>query len=320
MEALTAVEDDDSRKFLERELWSFRQAYASSGQVAQAETLLRVANTVFPGSEFGRDASFTSTVGAMPAIRPVASARAFATVSRGVIAWMALVVLSLIWMVLRLVRTRRARLWDLAVWLTATALLGPIAPLVHMVGGRPIRASVFSVVGYSLAWVVAVIALLAVAGEPNPPLILGSTVLLPVLVGLFMIRAPVLRRAGIGSYANGLRRGILAEVITWGFGFAVFFPLTFFLDDRWLSTIPSPSSPFFGAMMSVLALAGLAVLFVLHTVMRRMGFTVGPGSVMVAGESGETLRLPRLRDSWWLLLIALVILVGSLAFTVSTLG
>jgi hypothetical protein len=223
-------------------------------------------------------------------------------------------------MVLRLVRARRARLWDWAVWLTATVLLGPIAPLVHMVGGRPIRASVFSVVGYSLAWVIAVIALLAVAGEPNPPLILGSTVLLPVLVGLFMIRAPALRRAGIGSYANGLRRGFLAEMITWGLGFAVYFPLTFFLDDRWLSTIPSPSSPFFGAMMSVLALAGLVVLFVLHTVMHRLGFTVGSASVMVAGEPGENLRLPRVRDSWWLLLIALVIMAGSLALTVSTLG
>lgn len=320
VEALAAVEDNDSRRFLERELWSFRQALASSGQVAQAEILLRVANTVFPGSELARDASFTSTVGAMPVIRPIASARAFAAVSRGVIAWLALVALSLVWMVLRLVRTRRARLWNWAVWLTATALLGPIAPLVHMVGGRPIRASVFSVVGYSLAWVVAVIALLAVAGEPSPPLILGSTVLLPVLVGLFMIRAPVLRRAGIGSYADGLRRGILTEMVTWGFGFAVFFPLTFFLDDRWLSTIPSPSSPFFGAMMSVLALAGLAVLLVLHTVMRRLGFTVGSGSVLEAGEPGETLRLPRLRDSWWLLLIALLVLAGSLAFTVSTLG
>lgn len=47
---------------------------------------------------------------------------------------------------------------------------------------------------------------------------------------------------------------------------------------------------------------------------------MGSGSVTVAGEPGETLRLPRLRDSWWFLLIALVILVGSLAFTVSTLG
>jgi len=41
---------------------------------------------------------------------------------------------------------------------------------------------------------------------------------------------------------------------------------------------------------------------------------------MVAGEPGENLRLPRVRDSWWLLLIALVIMAGSLALTVSTLG
>jgi len=72
--------------------------------------------------------------------------------------------------------------------------------------------------------------------------------------------------------------------------------------------------------MSVLALAGLAVLFVLHTVIRRLGFMVGSGSVMVAGGPGETLRLPRLRDSWWLLLIALLVLAGSLAYTVNTLG
>ena len=46
----------------------------------------------------------------------------------------------------------------------------------------------------------------------------------------------------------------LAEFVTWSVGFAVFFPLTFLANARVLSTIPAPSSPFFGALLSVIAI------------------------------------------------------------------
>jgi hypothetical protein len=71
---LTAVDDVDARRVLERELWSYRQALASSGQFERAELFAQVGHDAFPDSSRPLDANFTATVGKMPYVAPIASA------------------------------------------------------------------------------------------------------------------------------------------------------------------------------------------------------------------------------------------------------
>ncbi len=322
LDAVADVDDTRARLVLERELWSFRQAFASSGQTDQAEILRRVAITAFPGSPLARDPETTATVGRQPVVAPLASTSSLVWVSRAMVGWMVVVVAALGWMVLRLLRCEVARAWDWAVWLVATALVGPVGPVVHRAtvrrGWEAAPAALMSVAAYGVAWMVAMGLLMSVGGEPHPALTLGATVALPIIVGLVAVRAPLFNRWG-GGYALGLRRGLVAEVITWGIGFALFFTLTFVIDARWLSTIPTLSSPYFGAMMSMLALTALVVFVPVHRLFARSGFDIWPAAATVQGEPPPTLRLPTLRTAWWMLVAAVLVMAASLAATVALL-
>jgi CubicO group peptidase (beta-lactamase class C family) len=330
---LAAVEDEASQTFLERELWSFRQAFASSGQQAQADVLKKVSTEAFPDSTLRRNPTFTSTVGRFPIVPPVPSVRTFVLVGRVVLAWLIVVLVALIWMIVRLVRAPRATTWEWMVWLAATVLLGPIALLVHRLAHsvsdteeadrrrQVICASVFSITGYAFAWSVAFVILANLGDDPHPLAIPGTTLLIPLLVGLLLIRAPLLHRSALISYRKGASRGFLAELITWSLGFAVFFPLTLYVDNGWLSTIPSPTSPYFWGMMSAMTLVGWVVLMPLNSVMRGRGFSIWPA--VAAAQDGnhlETLRLPTLRNSWWMLLSTIAIMVAAVGLAVNTFG
>jgi hypothetical protein len=183
---------------------------------------------------------------------------------------------------------------------------------------RAACAALFAVAGYAVAWTLAVTLLLRGDADPNPLATLGATIVLPILVGLLAVRSPLLARSRGGTYRSATRRGILAEVITWALGLAVFFPLTLYVDNRWLSMIPHPTSPYFGAMISVIALVGLLVLLPLHLLMDRRGFTVWPSPAGGSGNAG--LSLPTMRNSWWLLLATLATMIATIAIAASWFG
>lgn len=309
---LAAVVDPDARRFLERELWSYRQAFASSGDTGQADLLREVARSAFPGSALAIDPAYLSTVGKMPVVAPILSARGFASVSAVVVAWLGIVALSAGWMLVELWMSAPAGPWRWVVWPSAALVVGPVAPAVHRWGRGSLRAAVTSTAGYAAAWSLAVLLVLRVGGEPPPALLLGATLLLPFAVGLSAIRAPLIRRAGIGGYGRCLRRGVVGEIVTWGVGFSVFFPLTFWLGRRWLSTVPPPTSPYFGAILSIVGLTSVVALGLLNLALRRRRFTVWPDP----GMASEEVRLPTLRDSWWIVLGVGTLAAGALAAAV----
>ncbi|MDH3398164.1 MAG: serine hydrolase, partial [Acidimicrobiia bacterium] len=327
---LAAVEDEASRAFLERELWSFRQAFASSGQHEQAAVLMSVSREAFPDSTLRFNPTYTSTAGRFPIIPPITSARTFVLVSKVVLVWLIVVLAALIWMVVRLVRSRAATVWDWTVWLLATVLLGPIAVLVHrVVPSRPdarspatrlsvVSASLLSISGYGAAWVLAVLLLQNLGDDPNPLATLGSTLLIPLAVGLLLIRAPLLRRGGIRPFRKAISRGVVAELITLSIGVAALFSLTLYVDNRFLSTIPDATSPYFWAMMSFMTLVGLVALLPLNSLLARRGFSIWPAAATVQSTESAVLRLPTLRDSWWMLLVALGIMIAVIGLAAST--
>lgn len=171
--------------------------------------------------------------------------------------------------------------------------------------------------GYGAAWFLAIVALLGSGDDANPFVVLGSTLLIPFGVGLLLVRAPLLARAGVGGWRKGVRRGVVAEIITLFVAFTLLFPLTFYFDARVLSTLPHPSDPFFWGMMSVLVLTGIALLMPLHYLLLRRGFTIWPG---VSRDRPGEVQVPTLRDSWWLLLASLALAIVMLVVAVSAFG
>ena len=316
---LAGIEADPARTLLERELWSRRQALASSGQFDRAEDLAAVARVAFPGSPMRLDESVVSTVGKMPYVAPVTSARTLMTQTRVIIGWLAIAAISLVAMAVQLLRERDGSIWGAAVWLLATLLLGPIAVAAYFidrrqegVGRAAVCGGLFCIAGYAVGWVIALVVLRQGGEDPNPLLVLGSTILIPYFVGLVAVMAPILRKAGTGP----LRRGSLASLITWGVGLAVFFPLTFFFDNRWLSTIPAPTSPYFGAMMSIMALVGLILLVPTNLLLRRRGFVIWVDQAHTRQDA--PIALPTLRQSWRLVLGSVIVAITGIVIAVGS--
>lgn len=327
---LRDVEDEASRVFLERELWSYRQAFAGAGRQELADQLERVNRQAFPLSRFRRDSLFTATAGPPQVLPPVIRASQLVWLTRMTILWLFVVLMSVGWMFSRLVRSREPALWRWFIWLLATLLLGPMALLISALlnrqpGAPPLArwrqavgASCFSISGYALAWVFVITLLLSAGDNPHPLITLGTAYFVPLLVGLLLVRIPSLSshvEGGLGKFA---RHGLLSEIITFNVGFAVLFPLTMLVQDQFLSIIPSPTNPYFGTMISLFALVGLLALYPLHYGLSRRGYTVWPGGEMERGDG--SLTLPAFRDSWWILLITLGVMVGALAWTIVRLG
>ncbi|MFW2339582.1 MAG: DUF4396 domain-containing protein, partial [Acidimicrobiia bacterium] len=309
---LNTVEDEAGRLLLERELWSMRQALASSGQMDQADVLRRAAITAFPVSVLRSDGNTVGLPSRSEVVDPILSASALRRLSFVVMAWLVVVLGSLVWMATRL-RRSSSGLWSWAVWMFATVLVGPIAPFVFgresRSAGESARASVVCMAGYGLAWIGSTLILLQQTDESGPLGVLAAVLVVPLAVGLLAVRAPMLLRAGVRGYGAAVRRGLLAELTTMLAGVAVLLSVTVYFDSRWFSTLPAPTSPFFWAMLSLAALVGIAVQWPLHHLIQRRGFTVWPGV-----NDGVSVRLPTLRDSWWMLLGA----VGFLAATIAT--
>lgn len=314
---LDGLDDAAERTLAERELWSYRQAFASSGQAGQADALRGVAALVFGGSATSRDGSSTSTVPKQDIVPGLPSAASFVRLAVGVMTWLAVVAISLAWIVVRLVRDPGAGWWDWGVWVAATAIVGPLGPVAHRSGWTRARGTVMCVAGYSVAWLIAVWTMISLV-EPNPVVIIAVTMVLPVIVALLTIRARVITRATGESYRSAVRRSALAEVVTWSVGFAVFFPLTFLADARVLSTVPAPSSPFFGALLSAIALVAVIVLSGFDSVLDRLGYRFWP--LPSGSQAAGGLRLPTLHDSKLMAIGAVVVFIVVLAASVALFG
>jgi CubicO group peptidase (beta-lactamase class C family) len=328
IEQLTAVPDGPARGFLERELWSYRQAYASAGRTELVANLERVAVPAFPRSDLRYDEFYTATAGPVQVVRPLLSAAALVGVARGMAVWFGLVIVSVLWMAIRLVQAGDRSGWRNAMWTLATLILGPLAVGVHGLvrrkrGSAPLTAwrqaagsALFSITAYTIAWGLAISILMGLPGEPHPLLLLGLFYLTPLVLGLLVVRGPSLARAGRAGFGSALRRVVAAEIATVNLGFAVLFPLTMMVQQRVLSTIPHPTSPFFWGMMAPMAMAGWLVLFPLHSWMARREIGVRPASTVTSESVPDSAML----GSWRPLLATSGVMVATLILAVSRAG
>jgi hypothetical protein len=209
-------------------------------------------------------------------------------------------------------------------WMFATLVLGPLAIAIHYwsstAGAKPgnliLCASLFCVAAYSMAWVGSVWLLIRAGDEPNPLATLAALAVIPIVMGLMLVRIPLLRRLGLPR-GRALRRGLLTEVMAWSLALTAFLSVSLYVDNRWLSTIPHPTSPYYGALASLAALGALILLVVLHWILDRRGFVVWAGNSREQRASAATIQLPTMRNSWWLLLVTLAVMIGGIALSAS---
>lgn len=326
VQQISMIDERDQRRFLERELWSSRQAFASVGDNEQVDKLLRVSRRSFPRSSFRYNELFTNLPGKYPVIPPTISANTLTKLSLGIVFWFILVTVSIIIMALRILRVENTSLFGKIIWLAATLFLGPIAILVHLLSHpskgaetdskwrQALGASVLTITGYTIAWILALTLLINSGTDPHPLMTLGTMYLIPLLVGLFLFRIPLQLNLAETHIRDLIKRNFLPEVITFNLAFAILFSMTWLLSSRLLTTIPHPASPFFWAMLSVIAVIGLLVIIPLHYWMALRGYSVP--SDMIA-DNTRTLSLPTLRTSWPTLLTTLGIMIAALAVTIS---
>ncbi len=329
IQQLQGIGDEMVRKFLERELWSFRKVYASVGQADQAEKLSRVNIGAYHRSDFRHDTMFTQTPSPNPVIPQAVGPSAFVWVSRGMALWFVLVLISVVWMAAKLLRSEKMSRWGRILLWVATLFLGPISIVIyHLTRTRSGNeksthwhqawgASALAISAYSAAWFGAIALLMEMGDNPHPLMTLGLTYLVPLFVGLFFVRIPLLGRQVAYSTWRMITRSLLVEVITWNLGYAVFFPMTMLFDNRFLTTVPHPTSPFFWGMVSVIAIIGVPILVPLQYWMVRRGVSLPSG--LRTGEMDYAV-IPRLRATWPALFTTIVIMVAALAITIGTLA
>ena len=316
VQQLSAVDDPDTRTFLELELWSYRQALGSSGNLDQAAVLADVARAAFPGSRVRLDSDYTNIAGPTAVIPPVISAASVVTFSLVVLGWLVVAAISLLVMVFLLWRPPRAPAGDWLAALPAAVVLGPVGPAVLSRTNadssslrRAGTAAVISMTAYAAAWVVSIAALLAGGEEPNPLLTIGAVLLLPIAVGLLFVRVPAVRKES--GYASGraLKAAVLPELMTAVLGVGALFAGTLFFDTHVLSTIPHPRSPFFWAMLSLGAVIGAVLLSLHYLLLTKRGMGPVPGLFALGEQVPEEPRFARWRDSWWMLVVNIAVVV-----------
>jgi CubicO group peptidase (beta-lactamase class C family) len=326
---INEVNDPEVRLLLERELWSFRQVHASVGHTDQVYKLTRVNARAFPGSKYRSDELFTNLPGKYPVIPPVIPAASFVWLSRITAAWFILVVISLLAVLFRLRKDEHTSRYGKVIWLVGTIFLGPFAILYHVLshprpgrGGpenwqRALRASVLTITGYTLGWVLAMAILRYSGSDPHPLLILGVSYLIPLLMSLLLFRFPLQIQMEKSRARKVFSRILLAEVINVNLVYGVFFSLTMLASEKVLTTIPQISSPFFWDMLSFIACVGVAAVFPLQYWMVRQSYRL-PSSTST--DITEGAPLPTLRASWPALLSTFLIMFAALVVTITLLA
>jgi hypothetical protein len=117
------------------------------------------------------------------------------------------------------------------------------------------------------------------------------------------------------AFGSWLGTSLLTEVILLNVGFAVLFPVTAFMDARVFGNIPGALSPFFWAMLSVIAVLGTAAQFpiTLWLADRARGPSGKSGSSALEGVS-------TFRTAWQQLVVSVVVTITSLALAITQLA
>jgi hypothetical protein len=270
---------------------------------------------------------FTNTVGEFPIIQPGFSATDLVWLSRGLILWFFLIILSLVWLFVKLIQWGPDSKFLWVFWLLSTIFLGPVSVLIFKQNqtsaditslskrGEAWVRSAFLVGIYAIGWAVSFSLLPRFGSNPPPLVILGITYLIPMSFGFIFFQILILLSGSEGVFNERLLAGLGGAVISMNIAFAVMFPLTMVLNNLF-STIPGSLNPFFWAMLSFLSLLNLIAQYPINAWMIQRGL-----------KSWQPKKLPEQKNippdrksAWPVLVTSLLILISSLVITISQLA
>ena len=284
VDQLQQVTDGDVREILERELWSYRQLFASVGRTELVDRLLDVHGQVYGSTRMRSQWQFTYLSSAVPEPEPPrVSVYDLVFVGRVWLAWLLLTGVSLAILVWGLARSRGARWGMRLAWLLVTVLFGPLGLLAYLLSYRrlgqqasnwwhALGASMYSVTGNAvgLMLVMTFFYLFLPAGEAGPVILVP-----PLLVGWLIFRAPLVAARLGGRYWVAVRRTLLTEFISTILVLVGMLPVLIILQDRFFT--PNLNSPLFWGFISLGAIVGAVLLYPYNVWMVRRGSAAWPG-------------------------------------------
>jgi hypothetical protein len=253
--------------------------------------------------------------------------------------WVYLAVTALSLAVLLWQLTRMPRmLWHMRlIWILVVLFLGVFGLLAYMLSSRRQRrgsdgqresgwrialaGTAYSLVGFGVAWLVALAYLIFYVEAATPGQVLGLTYGLPLICGLLLFRTPLVARRRECSYRKALSLSFLPEFISLNFASVGFFPTASLPANVLFFSTPSFTNPLLWSLLLVGVLAGFLSLFPLNvwTAYRR-----GDHEALQAPSSGEPIGaagdLLTFRNAWYVALLSFAFYLGSVWFTISNMA
>ncbi len=221
------------------------------------------------------------------------------------------------------------------VWILATALLGPLGLVAYQYSCRqPLRsaspgavmtnrrralyATVFCLTGYFAGVILAVAYLVLLHTDPQGPVIVAVSYVVPLVVGLMIFRTPFVVGHWGKRYLLAVRRTLLTEVVSINLVLAAIFPVFFILRIRWIPGDLELDNPILWLIISITCIASGLIVYPFNSWLFRRGF----GSVLVqlvldGGIADEKpAPTPNLRNIWHVLVPSVILLIVSVVLTI----
>jgi hypothetical protein len=254
-------------------------------------------------------------------------------------AWLAATAVSLLLVLVDLARHDRGSWRTALIRLFVATFFGPLGLLADILVYRrslPSRVSpssaakwrsavgsaMYSAAGYALTWLLALLYFIFFLPNPTPAQVLLATFGLPPVVGMLILRTPLVSGQWGASYGKTLRRLALPEFASATMAFAGMFPVLFLLDNHWFPGPFDVADPRFWLIIALTAIAGALPLILLNLWTARRNLRGLPVSFSSREASPDEIgpRMPSLRTAWPEALVSLVAAFASLALTVPFLG
>jgi hypothetical protein len=215
-------------------------------------------------------------------------------------------------------------------WFLGGVFLGPIGLLVFLLSTHGVRGdqnargpsapwrvalagSVYSLVGYGVAWLLAVAG--AILFEGTPRQLPGFMYAVPLLIGLLFFRAPLVAACRKNGFWDALRRSLLPELIALNFACAGFLPAAFLPAKLFFTEVGGPDPLLlFTLMMGFLA--GFVALIPWNLWIAYRGAAGGirqlSSGAEPLGSAGDSLTL---RNAWYLAIASFALYLGTVYAT-----
>jgi hypothetical protein len=265
--------------------------------------------------------------------------RALTTGKTAAWAWLAATAVSLLLVLFDLARSDRGSWRTALIRLLVATFFGPLGlladilvyrrpPASHVSPSRAakwrsaVASAMYSAAGYALTWLLALQYFIFFLPNPTPAQVLLATFALPPLVGMLILRTPLVSARWAVSYGKTLLRLAVPEFASATAAFAGMFPVLFLLDNHWFPGPFDVADPRFWLLISLTAIGGALLLILLNLWTVRRGLAGLPVRFPISEDTADQASkgIPSLRNAWPEALISIVLAFASLALTVPHLG